>query len=162
MGTSPRPKPPLSFPNPHPSLSGLFHRLPKAADGSLWLLPGLQPKRIESRYLQEPSAHSAASLVSHLPLDRPKVGGISFLLDTLPRASDPLPNGSLTATLECSIVVLFLEMRKLKFCGTFAKLFYMQAVTSETRIQNLSVPGQTTIYFSATASSSVQLPAGPW
>ena len=83
MGTSPRPKPPLSFPNPRPRLSGLSHWLPKAVDGGLWLLPGLQPKRTESQYLQEPSAHSAASLVSGLPLDRPQVGGISFLAFSL-------------------------------------------------------------------------------
>ena len=83
MGTSPRQKPPLPFPNPRPSLSGLSHWLSKAADGRLWLLPGLQPKRIESRYLQESSAHSAVSVVSHLPLDRSKVGGISFLAFSL-------------------------------------------------------------------------------
>ena len=49
--------------------------------------------------------------------------GISFLLDTLPRVSDPLPSGSLMATPECTIIVLILEMRKLKLCETFARLF---------------------------------------
>lgn len=47
----------------------------------------------------------------------------SSVLDTLLRPSDTLPNGDLKAILECSIMILILEMRTLKFCKTFAKVF---------------------------------------
>lgn len=49
---------------------------------------------------------------------------ISSLLDTLPKASDPLPKGNLMATLElCCAVILILETGKRKLCETFATLF---------------------------------------
>lgn len=87
METSPRQKPPFPFPNrPHHSLAGPAHGLPKAADGFLWLLPGLLGPS-----LKEERAHIFRDPV---PTAQGLWSVIYPLTDPRMVATQPLPGGT--------------------------------------------------------------------
>lgn len=87
METSSRQKPPFPFPNrPHHSPSGPAHGLPKAADGFLWLLPGLLGPS-----LKEERAHIFRDPV---PTAQGLWSVIYPLTDPRMVATQPLPGGT--------------------------------------------------------------------